>query len=73
MTKLTKLSSLALTTAVALFGMALTASNAQAAIITFGVEESVVPGANNTNPGGVDLSANGLTAKDAGIGDVGPW
>jgi len=58
MTKLKKLSSLALTTAVALFGLALTAGTAQADIITFTVNETAVPGA---TPG--SFSANGLTAK----------
>jgi hypothetical protein len=59
MTKLKKLSSLTLTTAVALFGMALTASTAQADIITFSVNEGAVNGANNTTVTGV----NGITAK----------
>ena len=59
MTKLKKLSSLALTAAVALFGMALTAGTAQADIITFSVNEAAVPGANPTTVSG----ANGITAK----------
>jgi len=58
MTKLKKLSSLALTTAVALFGMALTAGTAQAANIVFTVDEGAVPGANDTT-----VTADGLTAK----------
>jgi hypothetical protein len=58
MTKLTKLSSLALTTAVALFVMALTAGTAQADIITFTVNETVVPGAIPRT-----FSADGLTGK----------
>ena len=58
MTKLTKLSSLALTTAVALFVMALTAGTAQADIITFTVNETAVPGAIPRT-----FSADGLTGK----------
>lgn len=58
MTKLKKLSSLALTITVALFGMALTASTAQADIITFTVDEGAVAGATPTT-----FDANGLTAK----------
>jgi hypothetical protein len=63
MTNLRRLFTASLTAAVIVLGLALTASPASAAVITFGVEEGVVPGATNTNPVGTDVTANGLTAK----------